>query len=409
MLNYAKPLASLTAHAAHWLLPVASPPIREGAVVVQDGRIAAAGPARQVLANFNGEVRDHGAGAILPGLVNCHTHLELSALAGRIPPQQRFEDWLTAALAAMAVLTPAEIAAGLTQGIAALHQFGTALVGDISNTGLSWPGLRQGPLAYHLFYECLGFNLAQPLNLEAAFPFLGQPEVAAEPWVSSGVHAPYSASPALFEAVRAWNARHGRPQTVHLAESRAEADFLATGDGFFRDLLKQRGRWVKGWRPPRQSPATYLAGLNFLGPRTLAVHGVWLDEADAALLARTHTWLVLCPRANAYTGAGAPPVPRLLEAGVNLALGADSLAGNSDLNLFGEMEWLSRRFPEYPAEVWLRLGTLNGAMALGREEIFGSLAPGKMAAMGFIPLSGSEDFWSELYAAGAAGEFRWLD
>jgi aminodeoxyfutalosine deaminase len=117
---------------------------------------------------------------------------------------------------------------------------------------------------------------------------------------------------------------------------------------------------------------------------------------------------VLCPRANRYTGAGAPPVPELLQAGVNLCLGTDSLAGNWDLNLFGEMLWLHRNFPAWPGDLWLRLGTLNGALALGRDREFGSLTPGKQAALGFIPLKGGRDFWGELFAAGAAGKWRWL-
>ncbi len=117
---------------------------------------------------------------------------------------------------------------------------------------------------------------------------------------------------------------------------------------------------------------------------------------------------MLCPRANRYTGAGTPPVPELLQAGVNLALGTDSLAGNWDLNLFGEMLWLYQNFPAYPGDLWLRLGTLNGARALGRDREFGSLEPGKQAALGFIPLTGSRDFWGELFTAGAAGKWRWL-
>jgi len=102
-------------------------------------------------------------------------------------------------------------------------------------------------------------------------------------------------------------------------------------------------------------------------------------------------------------------VDRLLQARVNLALGTDSLAGNWDLNLFGEIDWLQRTFPAYPGDLWLRLATLNGARALGRDRDLGSLEPGKKAALGFIPLDKpGEDFWRELFTAGAAGKFRWL-
>jgi cytosine/adenosine deaminase-related metal-dependent hydrolase len=398
----------MIAHAASWLLPVSAPPLRDGAVVVESDLIVEVGPAREVLKGFSGEIRDLGNGAILPGLVNCHVHLEFSALAGRVPPQDRWEDWLDAALSAFGALTPQEVEAGIAQGVRALWQSGTILAGEVTNTGASWPHLRQGPLDYHLFYECLGFHLLQQADLEELFPFFDAPEVGNTPRVSAGAHAPYSVSSALFRAVGRWNGARGRPQTVHLAESQAELDFLARGDGFFQDLLKRRGRWVADFQPPGLGPAAYLAGLDFLGPRTLAVHGVWLNKADCELLARTGTWLVICPRANRYTAAGTPPVPELIRAGVSLALGTDSLAGNWDLNLFGEMLRLYEEFPAYPGDLWLRLGTLNGARALRREADLGSLEPGKKAALGFIPLPGSGDFWGELFTAGAAGEFRWL-
>jgi cytosine/adenosine deaminase-related metal-dependent hydrolase len=398
----------MIAHVSKWVLPVSQAPIRDGAVLVRDGRILAVGAAREVLPGFKGLICDHGSGAILPGLVNCHAHLEFSALAGRIPPQERWEDWLEEALARREALTPAEVERGVLRGIEKLRHCGTALVGEVTNTGISLPHLEASPLAYHLFYECLGFNLRGQVDLAASFPFLAASGVGDNSWISAAAHAPYSVSAALFQAIGSWNG-DSRPQTVHLGESRAELDFLTAGNGFFQDLLKRRGRWVDDFGAPGPSPVAYLHDLNFLGPRTLAVHGVWLDEPDCRLLAQSRTWLVLCPRANRYTGAGVPPVDRLLQAGVSLALGTDSLAGNWDLNLFGEMRWLHRNFPAYPGDLWLRLGTLDGARALGRDRELGSLEPGKKAALGFIPVHGdSEDFWRELFNAGAAGKFRWL-
>ncbi len=398
----------MIAHVSTWILPVNCPPIRDGAVVVDGDRIEAVGPAGEVLAGFRGLICNHGPGAILPGLANCHVHLEFSALAGKVLPQKRWEDWLEKALAAFGALTPLEVEAGISQGIAALRQSGAALVAEVSNTGASWPLLQESPLAYHLFYECLGFNLLEQVELPETFSFFAQDAVTDTPSVSAGAHAPYSVSAPLFRAIRRWNEASSRPQTVHLGESQAELEFLAQGNGFFEELLKHRGRWVDGFQPPGLSPTAYLHSLEFLGPRTLAVHGACLDTGDCELLAETGTWLVLCPRANRYTGTRTPPVRDLLRAGVNLALGSDSLAGNWDLNLFGEMRWLYRHFPAYPGELWLRLGTLNGARALGWERRLGSLEPGKNAALGFIPLTGSADFWGELFTAGASGRFRWL-
>jgi len=399
----------MIAHVSSWVLPVSGPPIRDGAVVVQGDRIAAVGPAAEVLTGFTGLICEHGGGAILPGVVNCHVHLEFSGLAGKVPPQARWEDWLEATLTAYGALSPEEIEAGIAQAMEALWQSGAVLAGEVTNTGASWPHLESGPLSYHLFYECLGFDLLKKFNLPELFPWFGRPEVAGTAWVSAAAHAPYSVSAALFRAIAEWNAARSGLQMVHLAESQAEIDFLAGGNGFFEGLLQRRGRWVPDYQAPRLSPPAYLHRLGFLGPRTLTVHGTQLTASDCDLLAETKTWLVLCPRANRFTGAGAPPVPDLLQAGVNLALGTDSLAGNWDLNLFGEMLWLYQNFPACPGSLWLRQGTLNGARALGRDREFGSLTPGKKAALGVIPLGGSRDFWGELFTAGAAGKWRWLE
>jgi cytosine/adenosine deaminase-related metal-dependent hydrolase len=400
-------MGEMTAHLARWVLPVSGPPIEHGAVVTANGRVEQVGGAAQVLAGFSGSVQEHGEGAILPGLVNCHTHLEFSALESVIPPQERWEDWLAAALQAYGGLSPEEVEAGIARGIAALYDSGTILAGEVSNTGRSRPQLAGGPLKFHLFYECLGFDLQEVEALEAEFPFLAD-GAGRSPDISAGAHAPYSVSPALFKAIARWNRARGRMQAVHLAESLEEERFLAGGGGFFRKLLQARGRWTPDYKPPGLSPAAYLDSLGFWGPDTLAVHGVWLTPAEMELLARRRTWLILCPRANRYTGSGLPQVEEMFQAGVALALGTDSLAGNWDLNLFGEMLWLRQGFPRVPGGRWLELGTWNGARALGREKDFGSLTPGKRAALGFVPLRGRGDFWTELYAAGAAGQWRWI-
>ncbi|MBI4796668.1 MAG: amidohydrolase family protein, partial [Deltaproteobacteria bacterium] len=189
-------MGEITAHVSRWVLPVSGPPIDDGAVLVAGGRIKAVGPAAELLRGFSGPVRDHGSGAILPGLVNCHTHLEFSALAGKVPPQEHWEEWLQKTLAAFPAVTPQERETGILQGIAALRNSGAALVGDISNTGESLPYLEASSLEYQLFFECLGFNLLDLGSLEKAFPFFTASRADADPCISAAAHAPYSVSPA---------------------------------------------------------------------------------------------------------------------------------------------------------------------------------------------------------------------
>ncbi len=402
-------MVPITVHTARWVVPVAGPVIEAGAVAVADGRIIAAGPAAELRRQPWDAWEDHGDGAILPGLVNAHTHLEFAALRGRLAPTERLGDWLSAALAGFAELPCDDLIEGVERAAQEAIGFGTILLAEVSNTGLSLPLVRHSGLAYHYFFECLGFDLLGDGPLEADFPFLAAPGAQADPHVSVAAHAPYSASAMLFGRIAAWNRDRGQPASVHLAESREEVDFLQRGDGCFRDLLIQRQRWYEGYRPPGCSPAVYLDGLGFLGPQTLAVHGLWLTAADRELLARRGAPVVLCPRSNLFTGAGFPDLPTLFQAGVRLALGTDSLASNQDMNLFRELAALRERFPETPPPRLIRLATLDGALALGRQADLGSLEPGKQAALLFLPVAAGEgDFWDALLSAGAAGEVRWL-
>lgn len=399
-------------HQARWVLPITSPVITDGAVAVADGRIVAVGPAavvRDQCRAAGGRVlcHDHGDGAILPALINTHVHLEFTALAGTIPPQDNLPAWLAGAIAGQAAQPAAAIYQGIRQGIAALRRGGTILVGEVSNTGQSLPLLAASDLEYHYFYECLGFDVLHDGPLEDDFPFLSRPEVAALP-VSAAAHAPYSVAGPLFQRLAAWNRTRRRPGSVHLAESPEELRFLQQGDGPFRDLLQARGRWYAGYRPPGCSPAVYLEQLGFWQGSDLAVHGVCLTEVDRAILARRGVFLALCPRSNRHTGVGWPDVAALHRAGVKLTLGTDSLASTPDFNLFKDIELLQQHCPEIPLSDYLAMATLRGAEALGRGHDLGSLSPGKRAALLWLPIPSSRHLWPGLLAAGEAGEIYWL-
>jgi cytosine/adenosine deaminase-related metal-dependent hydrolase len=401
-------MVPVTLHQARRVVPVAAPPVENGAVAVSQGRILAVGRASDLRRRFSGPCLDHGEAAILPGLVNAHVHLEFSPLKGRIPPRKRLGDWLIAAMAGFAALTPPEQASGVRDGIAELQRFGTSLAAEVSNTCLSLDPLRDSSLEFHYFYELLGFDLIKSAPLDKDFVFLNAPAVQRNRYFSVAAHAPYSVSASLCRRIAAWNEAHNRPNAIHLAESRQEVQFLRRGNGFFRQLLQTRGRWRQDWQPPGCTPTAYLDRLGFLHQNTLAAHGLFLTAADREILARRGTWVVLCPRSNEHTGAGFPDLTRLRQAGVRLALGTDSLASNTDLNLFREMTVLRERYPDFPPGELLALGTLHGAQALGRDGEFGSLAPGKRAALLRVPLDGGSDFWASLFEAGAAGRMEWL-
>jgi len=401
-------VVSVTLHRARHVVPMDGPVLENAAVAVARGLIREVGRFSELKHHWRGPVLDHGEVAILPCLVNAHVHLEFSALKNRVPPQSDFPAWLSATLAAYDSLTPYEVEGGLEVGLRELWRFGTGLVGEVSNTGLSLEALKESGLDYHYFFECLGFHLDGEGPLAGDFPIFLTETALNDPYFSAAAHAPYSVSPRLFRRVAAWNRRRGRLMAVHLAESAEEVEFLHTGGGFFRELLMARGRWRNGFQPPGLSPVAYLDSLGVLGPDTLAVHCVQVSEEDVATLARRGVGVILCPRSNRRTGAGRAPLPLFRAAGIPLALGTDSLASAEDYNLFRDLLLLHEDFPEVPVEELLSLATLAGARALRREGELGSLTPGKQAALLAVYPERRRSFWEGLLLGGAAGNLEWL-
>jgi cytosine/adenosine deaminase-related metal-dependent hydrolase len=200
--------------------------------------------------------------------------------------------------------------------------------------------------------------------------------------VALAPHAPYSVSPELFRAIRAdidGDSEH--VSSVHLGESEEELEFVRHGEGPWRDLLDEIGAWNDDWRPHGGSPVEYLADLGFLDSRVLAVHGVQFTGDDLARLRSLGTTVVSCPRSNRHVGVGSPPLEAFYAMGVSVAFGTDSLASVTDLNLFNELAEARRIAPRVPASHLIESATLCGAQALGFGAEFGTIEPGKRAAL----------------------------
>jgi cytosine/adenosine deaminase-related metal-dependent hydrolase len=371
----------VTTFTAAWVLPISAPPIRNGFVTLEGERITAVGDRAPADAASLGNV------AILPALVNAHTHLELSYLHGRVPPSTSFNDWVMVLMALRRdhpdPAAPAIIEAA-RHAIAHARASGTGLFGDVSNTLVTVPLLRDAGMAAHVFYELIGFSHPDPVGRvrEARAAADAAAINAGGVRVSLAPHAPYSVSSELFIAIRSdVDAHPGSVTTVHLGESAAEVELLRQGSGPARVMLERLGVWSNEWQIPGVSSSEYVAALGFLGADSLVVHGVQFTREDLARVKTAGSPLVSCPRSNTYVGVGAPPLESFYTAGVPVAFGTDSLASVADLNMFAELAEARRIAPTVSARELLRSATLTGAQALRYDDDYGSIAAGKRAAL----------------------------
>jgi cytosine/adenosine deaminase-related metal-dependent hydrolase len=370
---------------AAWVCPIAGAPIRDGWVAVRDGRIEAVGGPQDSRPELT---RDLGDVVVLPGLVNAHTHLELSWLRGRVPPAADFVDWIKQLFITRGGRRERPdddgVLGAARQAAREMRAIGTAAVGDISNSLASIEPIRSSGMRGVVFHELLGFNLVNGQRVidtrahrETAVQLGGEAvRVAVAP------HAPYSVSPELFRAIREEVNLSPLPMTsVHLGESQGEIDFLRDGSGPWPGILKWVGSTRDDWSPPGLGPVEYLESLGVLDAHTLVVHGVQFDERALGRLASIGSTLVTCPRSNQWVGVGVPPIERFYASGVKLAVGTDSLASVEDLNLFAELKTMRWLAPSVPARDLLESATRVGAEALGLGTELGTIEAGKRAEL----------------------------
>lgn len=398
---------------AAWLCPIVQAPIPNGWCAVDAGVIAAVGAPGQEPPP--GPVHDLGPVALLPGLVNAHTHLELSWLRGRVPPAHEFVDWVKQLVMTRGGRQERDDDPRVREAaLAACREaraFGTAAVGDISNSLATVQPIEQAGLAGLVFHELIGFREVDGRLIEQTRERrLAAANGARRVRVSVCPHAPYSVSAELFRAIRAAVDPSDVPVTsVHLGESLAEVQLLRDGSGPWPGLLRVIGAMREDWQPPGLGPVEYLDALGVLDARTLVVHAVQIHDEGLRRLAAVGCTVVTCPRSNQWVGAGVPPVQRFYDAGVAVAVGTDSLASVDDLNLFAELKQMRWLAPRVPARTLLSSATLTGARALGLDHELGSIEPRKRADLIAVDLGASVDDVEEALVRGvAASQIRWV-
>ena len=371
----------MTVLSADWLLPIEGPPIEAGAVVIEDGRIAAVGTTEDL-----GEGTHYDDAVIIPGFVNAHSHLEYAVYAGFGDGLGDFAEWITLHIQRKARIGWDEYIDVAKLGAAQCLASGVTTVGDCSYSGATAVACAELGLRATVYLEVFGADPARALEHFAAIR--DRVADAFSTRVRPGVspHAPYSVSIELYEAC----AELGLPIATHISESRAEVAYLRTGTGAwggYKDLLVAS---------PGKTGTHLLAEHDLLGPNVVAAHCVVLDEEEIRLLASTGTGVAHCPRSNAALGCGVAPLAELRAAGARIGVGTDSPASAPSFDFFDELRsvLLSARARAARPDVLsageaLELGTLGSARALGLDEEIGSLVPGKRADLAVVSLEGS--------------------
>ena len=391
---------------ARWVLPIAQAPIPNGWVAVASGRIVGVGGEGDTLPPHDAEIVLDAA--IMPGLVNAHTHLELSWMRGQVPPAPSMPQWVERLLA-LRQTAGHDPADPIVEAIREVRAAGTALVGDITNTFAAYEPLADSDLSAAIFRELLGFSVTDP---EAAVAATRHEIEALTPiaWLRPSIvpHAPYSVSPSLLRAIAAASANER--VSIHLGESAEELEFLRSGTGAWRHLLERLGVWTGAWIAPGTSPVDYIAAHGLVNERLLAVHCVQLTDPELATLAAAGATVVTCPRSNRWTGAGLPSVERFYASGVRVAVGTDSLSSVEDLNLFEELKLMRQLAPAVPARAILASATKAGADALGFGDELGTIEVGKRAELIAVALPATVgDVEQYLLGGIALSDIRWLN
>jgi len=383
--------------------------IDDGAVVVSGDKVAEVGLYRLLRGSAPAETIDLGDVALIPGLVNPHTHLELTWLKGKVPARERFTDWLLDVMGQRGELSEDELLMSATAGVEEALRSGTTSIGAVSHTGLCARAFDNVPMRRVIFHEIPGrTDVSERIaNAEAKL----QRKVNGV-LVRHGIapHAPYSTAPEIYR----WSIRVATglrlPLATHAAETLEEEEFLKTGGGEFREYLVQLGVPFEGWRPPGMGPIQYLAELGFLKACVQLVHCNYLSDEDIALMEGVN--VVFCPRSQAFLGHTGHPFRKLLERGITVALGTDSLASNDSLSVLDEMKFVYPQFPEPTALI--EMATIAGAKAMAMDEMVGTLEPGKLADFCAIGTAGGvrelEDIFSPESSVGATavgGTIAW--
>jgi len=365
-------------HRAGWIIADKNTILKNAYIKIQNGYITEIGKGRTTP---NSNEIDYGEGVILPGLVNAHTHLELTALKDSVRTKNGFHAWVKELIEKRANLDPKTLKEGAASGIRDLLSSGCAVAGEISTLGITQDLFSESSLSGVWFQEILGNPRNAVLKCKKG----------TNQHVSLAGHAPHSTSPDTLKRLKALSLKEKLPFSIHLSESEDERLFFEQGTGPWANFLTERGIDFSGWDIQGKTPVKYVNNLGLLDSQTLAVHVNYADEKDLRIISEKNVFVCLCLRSNARLHGRMPDVKELMKKKIKLCLGTDSLASVETLNVFDEMAYAAEIFPFIPPGEILEMATENGAAALGFPGVLGSLLPGRMGIFQYIPLAATSE------------------
>ena len=338
--------------------------IENGAVALHGSKIIDIGSYPTIRSHDISPTHDLGEVVLTPGLVNAHAHLDLTGSADSVQRTPKFTDWI---FQIVGKRTPSTIEPSIREGVQQSLAGGVTTVGDIDGTGGSAQILRNTPIRKVVFFEVLGFSGERAaMGLTRLAAYLASPPVPDSlltPALSP--HASYSTSADIYRQC----VTSDLSVCTHVAETKEELEFLSHGTGAFLDYLEAFGISTTDWHPPQLTPVQYMETLGILRKNSLLAHCNYLTDTDVGLLAESGASVVFCPRSHHYFYHTDHPVVQLIEKGINVAVGTDSLASNWSLSLLDELKFLARTQPCIRPETLVDMITCNGAQALGLEQV----------------------------------------
>ncbi|HSS20274.1 MAG TPA: amidohydrolase family protein [Pyrinomonadaceae bacterium] len=387
-----------TLYCANWILPVTSAAIRDGAITVEGQTIVSVGSREALLRQFpEATIRELGDSAIIPGLINAHSHLELTAMRGFLEAEDLdFFAWLKKlTVARLERLTPDDLNVSAAWGACEAARSGVTFVADASDSARqSLAAVRDVGLRGIVFQESFGPDrrLASE-NFEKLKEKIAALRAEETAEVKCGVspHAPYTVSASQLEMISRFSLDEKLPLMMHAAETAMEVSFITNGSGPFAEGLKSRGI---EWQALEVSPIQYLNDCGVLHTHPLLAHCIQVDDADIAMLRETDTRVAHCPKSNAKLGHGIAPFASMLEQGIAVGLGSDSVASNNNCDLIEEARFallLARANggSTMGADEVLKAATVNAARAVGLPDQIGELRAGLQADFAVVSLSGT--------------------